>query len=108
MPTERAMGWNAYLGDLWHGKLRLVLKYLGLLGAIAGCGDNLGPPQTPAEVLAALQALPHVHDAVEAETQTQGFHYFVVHFEQPVDHDDAAAGTFLQEVSILHRATERP
>lgn len=30
---------------------------------------------------------------------------FVLHFTQPIDHDDPGAGTFVQSVSLLHRRT---
>jgi hypothetical protein len=35
-------------------------------------------------------------------TQSAGYHYYVLHFEQPVDHHDPQSPTFLQEVSLLH------
>src|SRR5690606_5297666 len=34
--------------------------------------------------------------------------YFVLQFEQPVDHDDPEGPTFLQRVSLLHRDATRP
>ena len=60
------------------------------------------------EFAAALAALPGVHDATETPTRTPGFHYFVLHFSQPVDHSDPDSATFLQEVSLLHRDTSAP
>jgi hypothetical protein len=73
---------------------------------LAACGDNLKPP--PPDVLKALKALPNVADATEMPTQTVGYHYIVLHFVQPVDHNDPASATFLQEVSLLHKDTAQP
>ena len=85
------------------------------VSGLAGCGDNLAAPidATPlsdvsAAFVASLAALPGVHDVTEQPTQTPGFHYFVLHFTQPVDHEDPASPTFLQEVSLLHRDVTAP
>ena len=78
----------------------------------AGCGDDGGARPdaggTPLDLLQRLRAMPGVHDAEEQDTQTAGYRYFVLHFEQPVDHDDPGGQTFLQEVSLLHRDLSRP
>jgi hypothetical protein len=78
---------------------------------LAGCGDNgkpliVEPP--PEDFLEMLQALPGVHDAMPETTQNADFTYYVLHFEQPVDHDDPNSPTFLQEVSLLHRNINAP
>ena len=74
------------------------------VGAATGCGDNLGPPVLkPDQVLSLLRALPGV-TAREESTEQAGFHYYVLHFTQWVDHDDPSLGTFQQEVSLLHRS----
>jgi len=86
-----------------HGKLPGMLRWLVLAGYLAGCGDNLPPP-----VLHDLAALPGVHDVTEQVTQTPGYHYYVLHFTQPVDHADPTGPTFLQEVSLLQRDTAAP
>jgi hypothetical protein len=110
---------NAYLGDRAHGKLA-AMRYFAhrparariswflrcVLALLAGCGDNIRP--APPDLLAALQALPNVADATEQPTQTSGYHYIVLHFRQPVDHQDPSSGTFLQEVSLLHRDLAAP
>ncbi|HEY5944361.1 MAG TPA: S28 family serine protease [Kofleriaceae bacterium] len=72
-----------------------------VLLALAACtGDDT--PKTPDEILDALRKLPNVHDVMESPTQSAGYHYYVIHFEQKVDHDDPNSATFLQEVSLLH------
>ena len=81
-----------------------------LAAAIAGggCGDDVQRPTlTPDEVLARLRMLPGV-TAEEVPTTHAYFHYYVLHFTQPVDHDDPSAGTFQQEVSLLHRNEQAP
>jgi hypothetical protein len=89
-----------------------MIRWLVLAGWVAGiagiagsgaCGDNLAPP-----VLHDLAALPGVHDVTEQPTQDPGYHYYVLHFTQPVDHADPTGPTFLQEVSLLHRDTAAP
>jgi len=74
------------------------LSFLGL--ALVACG--------PAELIDQLADMPGVHDVTEMPTQTDGYRYFVLHFEQPVDHADEDGPTFLQEVSLLHRDAARP
>lgn len=70
----------------------------GLVAAALGaCGDNLAPT-----FVAELEALAGV-TVTETETDTAGYAYYVLHFTQPVDHDDPGGPTFQQEVSLLHR-----
>jgi PS-10 peptidase S37 len=87
-----------------------VGRYLALALLIAGCGDNIKPPDPndPAVLLAALEALPDVHDVTEMSTAHAGYHYFVLHFTQPVDHADPSGGTFLEEVSLIHADVAAP
>ncbi|HUS30612.1 MAG TPA: S28 family serine protease [Kofleriaceae bacterium] len=89
--------------------MRLFVVAAALLIA---CGDDSKPPgimePDPADFLQMLQALPGVHDATAEPTQNANFTYYVVHFEQPVDHDDPSSPTFLQEVSLLHRDINAP
>jgi hypothetical protein len=78
---------------------------------LAGCGDNFKPdtPEPePQDLVTMLAALPGVHDASQVPTQNGNFTYYVVHFEQPVDHDDPNGPTFLQKVSLLHRDIDAP
>jgi hypothetical protein len=68
--------------------------------ALSACSDDT--PKTPDEILFALRDLPGVHDVTATPTQSLGYTYFVIHFEQKVDHEDPSSPTFLQEVSLLH------
>jgi len=66
------------------------------------CGDNHGPPpMTPDELMAKLRGLPGV--TVEEGDSSENFSYYVLHFTEPVDHNDPSKGTFQQRVSLLHR-----
>ena len=101
MPTDSAMGGNAYPGDPGRGKLPKMRSYTVSLLALAACtGEH--DPRTPDEMLGALRELPGVHDVTATPTQSAGYTYFVIHFEQKVDHKDPNSPTFLQEVSLLH------
>lgn len=91
------------------------LVFTALIAGCPGCGDNAPArldaqvlPDVSAAFLAQLEALPNVHDVTEMPTTAGGFHYFVLHFTQPVDHDDPTSATFLQEVSLLHKDTTSP
>jgi PS-10 peptidase S37 len=83
---------------------------LAVVVAAAACGDNIKPPDPndPAILLAALEALPNVHDVTEMTTQHVGYHYFVLHFTQPVDHAVPDGATFLEEVSLIHADVAAP
>jgi hypothetical protein len=94
------MGGNAYPGDPVHGKLPWMRFCMLFLLAFSACSDDT--PKTPDEILFALRALPGVHDVTQQPTQSAGYTYFVIHFEQKVDHNDPSSPTFLQEVSLLH------
>ncbi len=90
---------------------RLFLAAVAVLAC--ACGDNT-PLLPDARVvrpdpglLAELQALPGV-TAVEMTTETSGYAYYVLHFTQPVDHDDPTGPTFQQEVSLLHADPNLP
>ena len=93
-------------------RLAATATALAALAALAACGDNLAAPADAApdgpDLAAELAALPGVHDATEEPTLTPGYRYVVLHFTQPVDHADPAAGTFLEEVSLLHKDAAAP
>jgi hypothetical protein len=85
------------------------LALLAIAMACVACGDDgTGPVIEPGDVLGQLRALPGVHDATEVNTAASGYHYFVLHFEQPVDHDDPGGPTFLQKVSLMHKDEAAP
>ena len=62
---------------------------------------------TPAELLDRLRGLRGVTVDV-ATTETKDVGYYILHFTQPIDHNDPTLGTFQQEVSLLHRSELAP
>jgi len=85
--------------------MRLLMVVLLALASACAADE---PPLTPEQLLERLKKLSGVHDATEMPTQTAGYHYYVLHFEQKVDHDDPGSPTFLQKVSLLHHDEHYP
>jgi hypothetical protein len=77
--------------------------------ASGGCGEGAARPRlTPDQLLARLRELPNV-TAEEAPTEQPDVHYYILHFSQPLDHDQPMlSGRFQQEVSLLHRNEQDP
>jgi hypothetical protein len=61
-------------------------------------------PSDIAEFLAEIEGLA----AVEDVSEHAGYRRFVLSFEQPIDHDDPAAGSFDQRAILHHRERARP
>jgi hypothetical protein len=74
--------------------------------ALAACGDD-GPEPPPKDFLEQLHSIPGI-TVEEKPTDTPGVTYFVLHFTQPVDHEDPGGQTFQQEVSLIHRDQAAP
>ncbi len=93
-------GWNLMTRAIW---------LLTAACAVAACGDDpAGPPDAgPTDLVGKLRALDGV--TVEATpTSTPGYTFYVLRFEQPVDHLDLDSPTFQQRVSLLHRDEAAP
>lgn len=87
-----------------------VLALFAAVGVFAACGDNIEvAPDAPSAsaLLNQLNALPGVR-AEQMPTDAAGFTYIVLHFRQPVDHDNPSGPSFEQEVSLLHADTSAP
>jgi PS-10 peptidase S37 len=78
----------------------------------SACGDNVGPPPlTRDQLLDKLRSLPGVTATDSGTVPGVGDEqllYYVLHFAQPVDHDDPSKGYFEQQVSLLHRSELAP
>jgi hypothetical protein len=101
----------------------ISLALLGVL-SLAACGDNLpaepdaavsadaAPDTAPGDILERLKALPGVTAMEwmppEGFPVEPGYRYFDLWFTQPVDHGNAAAGTFQQYVALMHVDTTAP
>ncbi len=85
---------------------------LGLVAAVAllfGCGDNDAKPSiSTGNVLEDLKTLPGVASVQELPTTGSGYHYYVLQFDQPVDHGDPQGQRFQQRVSLLHHDLDAP
>lgn len=91
---------------------------LGLLAFIA-CGDSKpsnetpdAPPidaadETPGDILDELRRMPGL-TLSERPTALEGYRFFVMEYEQPVDHDDPAGPKFKQRMTLLHRDYAAP
>src|SRR5689334_19117889 len=80
----------------------LALMFAAVAAGVA-CGDNFeAPALTPEQLSAKLRLLPGV-TVEEAPTNQPGFHYYILHVTQPIDHQNPSLGSFQQQVSLLHR-----
>jgi PS-10 peptidase S37 len=80
----------------------------GTAGATSAIGTVGTASQTPArDIKARIAALPGVTRVVERDAMRH-YRFFTISFTQPVDHDNPAAGTFQQRLTLLHRSAARP
>ncbi|EDY52047.1 secreted tripeptidyl aminopeptidase [Streptomyces clavuligerus] len=61
---------------------------------------------TRADIRERLLAIPGM--ALVSEEQVGRHRFFILTYEQPVDHEDPSKGTFRQRLSLLHKDTGRP
>lgn len=87
--------------------MRAFLVSLALAPFLLGaCGDDGGPPA--GDILDQLRALPEVASVEEQPTNQDGYRYFILQFDQPVDHAHPEAGHFLQQATLIHRDPHAP
>jgi hypothetical protein len=87
--------------------LRPAPALLALAVGLAACGDNSPDSNDPAAFAEKLRKLDGV-TVEQAQTDAQGYTYFILRFTQPVDHGDPGGPAFRQRVSLLHRSIEAP
>ena len=87
---------------------RHLLLAVAVALAPPGCGGDDGTTTPPLDILEALQALPEVVSVEEQPTAHTGYRYFVLQFDQPVDHDHPEAGHFQQQATLIHRDPHAP
>ena len=85
---------------------RRLLLLTSLL-AVPACGDD-GGVLPPPDILVQLQALPELTSVDERATNQTGYRYFVLQFDQPVDHARPEAGRFSQLATLIHRDAAAP
>src|SRR5262249_49761684 len=81
--------------------------------ASSGCGElPRAAPLTPNELMDRLSSLPGVASVNQQPTSGMlaqlGYSYYVLEFNEPVDHTDPASATFQMRVSLLHRDERGP
>lgn len=86
--------------------------------SVAACGEGNGSaPDEPVaaaqaavtdEVLAELASIPGLTVVSENPSNIPGTRFFVLEFEQPVDHHDPDGPRFTQKIALLHRSFDAP
>jgi hypothetical protein len=94
----------------------LFAALLGLaVAGVAACGDDDSgddteqPDAMPSgDLLDRLNAIPQVTQAEELSTNQEGYRYFTIRFDQPVDHEDPGGQHFIQFLTLIHRDERLP
>ncbi|NGN68693.1 aminopeptidase [Streptomyces sp. A7024] len=88
--------------------LRWLLAFVLLVGTIGAGGLTAGAATAaPAgDIKDRLLAIPGMK--LIEEKPYEGYRFFVLGYEQPVDHRNPRRGTFTQRISVLHKETDRP
>ncbi|MEV7530004.1 aminopeptidase [Streptomyces hydrogenans] len=97
--------------------LRLMLSLSVLIGTVGSTGvatataADTESVSTVAETQGSdikdrLLAIPGM--SLIEEKPYAGYRFFVLNYEQPIDHKRPWAGTFQQRISVLHKGTDRP
>jgi hypothetical protein len=76
--------------------------------ATAACGGDDGTAEPPVDILVRLQALPELASVEELPTNRTGYRYFMLQWDQPVDHQHPEAGRFQQQATLIHRDPRAP
>jgi hypothetical protein len=77
----------------------LLLAAVAALAAACGGSDDLADE---------LRDLPGVVSVEEHDTDHEGYRYFELQFDQPVDHADPGGAHFRQEATLIHRDVAAP
>jgi hypothetical protein len=89
-----------------HKALRWLLSLVVLIGT-AGMGvQTATAADGGADIKERLLAIPGM--SLIEEKPVDGYRFFLLNYEQPVDHRHPEAGTFQQRISILHKSDDRP
>ncbi|WP_432095457.1 S28 family serine protease [Streptomyces sp. bgisy100] len=90
--------------------LRWLLALVVLIGAVgvggAPAGAATADRQDATDIKDRILAIPGM--SLIEEKPADGYRYFVLNYQQPVDHRHPSKGTFKQRITLLHKATDRP
>jgi hypothetical protein len=79
---------------------------MGGAGGDTGSGGSGGG--IAADILDQIQATPGVKGVSEESSELQGYRYFLIDFDQPVDHDHPEGQHFTQRIALHHRDAKAP
>ncbi|NLU66457.1 S28 family serine protease [Streptomyces sp. HNM0574] len=87
--------------------LRWLLSFVVLIG-VTGVGGSSAGAATAAgtDIKDRILAIPGM--SLIEEKPVDGYRFFVLNYEQPVDHRNPDEGTFQQRISLLHKGEDRP
>jgi hypothetical protein len=87
--------------------LRWLLSLLVLIGAAGVSGTPAGAATAPShgieDRILAIKGM-----SLIKEKKVDGYRYFILDYEQPIDHRNPSKGTFKQRISLLHKGVDRP
>ncbi|MGW5020812.1 S28 family serine protease [Streptomyces cacaoi] len=87
--------------------LRWLLSLVVLIGAVGFGSASAGAATAPAtDIKDRILAIPGM--SLVEEKPVDGYRFFVLNYEQPVDHRHPKKGTFKQRISLLHKGENRP
>ncbi|THA26300.1 aminopeptidase [Streptomyces sp. RKND-216] len=87
--------------------LRWLLSLVVLIGTVGiGTASASAESAEHADIKQRLLAIPGM--SLIEEKPVDGYRFFLLNYEQPVDHRNPEAGTFQQRLSILHKHVDRP
>ncbi|WP_424213703.1 S28 family serine protease [Streptomyces sp. BI20] len=89
----------------WLVSFAVLIGTMGAAGATAGAATAAGPTAEP-DIKDRILAIPGV--SLIEEKPYPGYRFFVLNFEQPVDHRQPYKGTFKQRITLLHKDVNRP
>lgn len=87
--------------------LRWLLSLVVLIGTLGvGTASAGAAPAAGTDIKDRILAVPGM--SLIEEKPVDGYRFFLLNFEQPVDHRHPGKGTFKQRISILHKGEGRP
>ncbi|GAB3645779.1 S28 family serine protease [Streptomyces sparsus] len=100
----------------WVLSLAVLISTVGAGTASAGAATAAGSDTTGTAGSTATAATADIKDRLLAvrgmslieEKPVDGYRFFVLNYEQPIDHRRPGRGTFQQRITVLHRAVDRP
>jgi PS-10 peptidase S37 len=85
----------------WTLSLAVLIGTAGIGGASAGAATAAGTDIK--DRVLAIKGMSFVE-----EKKVDGYRFFILNYEQPVDHRHPEKGTFKQRITLLHKSEDRP